>query len=117
MGFTVAEDKIVEIDAIADPERVRTITATVLTDEWPHGKPAAPGRVAASSEPRHAERHNGHRAKRPSQSVSSGTATGRWLWPHRSGRSARDSNRDRCGYHPRQIDPSFLSRLTWLPGW
>jgi len=28
MGFTV-----VEIDAIADPERVRRITATVLTDE------------------------------------------------------------------------------------
>ncbi len=33
MGFTVAEDKIVEIDAIADPERVCRITATVLTDE------------------------------------------------------------------------------------
>jgi RNA polymerase sigma factor (sigma-70 family) len=33
MGFTVAEAKIVEIDAIADPERVRRIAATVLTDE------------------------------------------------------------------------------------
>jgi hypothetical protein len=33
MGFTVAEDKIVEIDAIAGPGRVRRITATVLTDE------------------------------------------------------------------------------------
>jgi RNA polymerase sigma factor (sigma-70 family) len=32
MGFTVAEDKIVEIDAIADPERVRRIAAAVLTD-------------------------------------------------------------------------------------
>jgi hypothetical protein len=32
MGFTVAEGKIVEIDAIADPERVRRI-ATVLADE------------------------------------------------------------------------------------
>jgi len=30
MGYTVAEDKI---DAIADPERVRRITAAVLTDE------------------------------------------------------------------------------------
>ncbi len=29
MGFTVAEGKIAEIDAIADPERVRRITATV----------------------------------------------------------------------------------------
>jgi hypothetical protein len=33
MGFTVAEGKIVEIDAIADPERVRWIAATVLTAE------------------------------------------------------------------------------------
>ncbi len=32
-GFTVAEGKIVEIDAIADPERVRRIAAAVLTDE------------------------------------------------------------------------------------
>src|SRR5919204_398582 len=32
MGFTVAEGKIVEIDAIADPERVRRIAAAVLTD-------------------------------------------------------------------------------------
>ena len=31
MGFTVAESKIVEIDAIADPERVRRIAAAVLT--------------------------------------------------------------------------------------
>jgi RNA polymerase sigma factor (sigma-70 family) len=33
MGFTVAEGKIVEIDAIADPERVRRIAAAVLRDE------------------------------------------------------------------------------------
>jgi RNA polymerase sigma factor (sigma-70 family) len=32
MGFTVAEGKIVAIDAIADPERVRRIAAAVLTD-------------------------------------------------------------------------------------
>jgi RNA polymerase sigma factor (sigma-70 family) len=32
MGFTVAEGRIVEIDAIADPERVRRIAAAVLTD-------------------------------------------------------------------------------------
>ena len=33
MGFTVVEGKIVEIDAIADPERVRGIAATVLSDD------------------------------------------------------------------------------------
>jgi RNA polymerase sigma-70 factor, ECF subfamily len=33
MGFTVADGKIVEIDAIADPERVRTIAAAVLAGE------------------------------------------------------------------------------------
>jgi ketosteroid isomerase-like protein len=33
MGFTVAEGKIVEIDAIADPERVRRIASALLTDE------------------------------------------------------------------------------------
>src|SRR6266581_3321964 len=32
LGFTVAGDKIVEIDGIADPERVRRIAAAVLTD-------------------------------------------------------------------------------------
>jgi RNA polymerase sigma factor (sigma-70 family) len=32
IGFTVADGKIAEIDAIADPERVRTITAAVLHD-------------------------------------------------------------------------------------
>jgi RNA polymerase sigma factor (sigma-70 family) len=32
LGFTVAEGKIVEIDAIADPERVRRIAAAVLGD-------------------------------------------------------------------------------------
>jgi RNA polymerase sigma-70 factor, ECF subfamily len=32
MGFTVADGKIVEIDAIADPERVRRIAAAVLND-------------------------------------------------------------------------------------
>jgi hypothetical protein len=30
MGFTVAEGRIVEIDAIADPERVRRIAGAVL---------------------------------------------------------------------------------------
>jgi RNA polymerase sigma-70 factor (ECF subfamily) len=35
MGFTVAEGRIVEIDAIADPERVRRIAATLLADEQP----------------------------------------------------------------------------------
>ena len=35
MGFTVVEGKIVEIDAIADPERVRRIAAAVLRDEEP----------------------------------------------------------------------------------
>ena len=33
MGFTIAEGKIVEIDAVADPERVRTIAAAVLSGE------------------------------------------------------------------------------------
>jgi RNA polymerase sigma factor (sigma-70 family) len=33
MGFTVADGKIAEINAIADPERVRRITAAVLPDE------------------------------------------------------------------------------------
>jgi RNA polymerase sigma-70 factor (ECF subfamily) len=33
MGFTVSEGKIVEIDAIADPDRVHRIAAAVLTDE------------------------------------------------------------------------------------
>ncbi|MEX0667750.1 MAG: RNA polymerase sigma factor SigJ [Acidimicrobiia bacterium] len=33
MGFTVSEGKIVEIDAIADPERVRRIAAAILGDE------------------------------------------------------------------------------------
>jgi RNA polymerase sigma factor (sigma-70 family) len=33
MGFTVAAGKIAEIDAIADPERVRRITAAVPTDD------------------------------------------------------------------------------------
>ena len=33
MGFTVVAGKIVEIDAIADPERVRRIAAAVLCDE------------------------------------------------------------------------------------
>jgi hypothetical protein len=30
MGFTVAEGKIVAIDVIADPERVRRMTSAVL---------------------------------------------------------------------------------------
>ncbi len=33
MGFIVADGKIVEIDAIADPERVRRIAAAVLNGE------------------------------------------------------------------------------------
>jgi RNA polymerase sigma factor (sigma-70 family) len=33
MGFTVADDKIIEIDAIADPDRVQRIVADVLGDE------------------------------------------------------------------------------------
>jgi RNA polymerase sigma factor (sigma-70 family) len=37
MGFTVAEGKIAEIDAIADPERVRSIASAVLADDEPHG--------------------------------------------------------------------------------
>jgi hypothetical protein len=32
MGFTVAGGRIVEIDAIADPDRVRRIAAAVLDD-------------------------------------------------------------------------------------
>ena len=32
MAFTVAAGKIVEIDVIADPDRVRRIAAAVLTD-------------------------------------------------------------------------------------
>ena len=35
MGFTVVEGRIVEIDAIADPERVGRIAAAVLDDEGP----------------------------------------------------------------------------------
>jgi hypothetical protein len=33
LGFTVAEGQIVEIDAIADPQRVRRIAAAVLADQ------------------------------------------------------------------------------------
>ena len=33
MGFTVADGKIIEIDAIADPDRVRRIAAAVLGDD------------------------------------------------------------------------------------
>jgi RNA polymerase sigma factor (sigma-70 family) len=33
MGFTIRNGKVTEIDAIADPERLRTITAAVLNDE------------------------------------------------------------------------------------
>jgi RNA polymerase sigma-70 factor (ECF subfamily) len=35
MGFTVSAGKIVEIDAIADPKRVRGIAAAVLAEEAP----------------------------------------------------------------------------------
>jgi len=37
MSFTVVEGKIVAIDAIADPERVRRIAAAVLGDEERRG--------------------------------------------------------------------------------
>lgn len=33
MGFTITGGKIVEIDAVADPERVRRITAVVVGEE------------------------------------------------------------------------------------
>ena len=33
MGFTVTDGKIIEIDAIADPQRVRAITTTIYTGE------------------------------------------------------------------------------------
>jgi RNA polymerase sigma-70 factor, ECF subfamily len=33
LGFTVAEGKILEIDAIADPERVQRIATAVLRDK------------------------------------------------------------------------------------
>jgi len=33
IGFTVADGKIVEIDAIADPERIRRITTAVRYEE------------------------------------------------------------------------------------
>jgi RNA polymerase sigma-70 factor (ECF subfamily) len=33
MGFTVADDRVVEIDVFADPERVRRVASAVLTDE------------------------------------------------------------------------------------
>ncbi len=42
MSFTVAAGKIVEIDAIADPERIHRIAAAVLADEDPQSQPGAP---------------------------------------------------------------------------
>jgi hypothetical protein len=30
MGFTISDDKIIEIDSIGDPERVRRLTAAVM---------------------------------------------------------------------------------------
>ena len=33
MGFTVAGGKIVEIDAIGDPDRVRRVAAEILADQ------------------------------------------------------------------------------------
>jgi RNA polymerase sigma-70 factor (ECF subfamily) len=39
LGFTIVDGKIVEIDAIADPERVSRIAAAVLTDETLHREP------------------------------------------------------------------------------
>jgi RNA polymerase sigma-70 factor (ECF subfamily) len=37
MGFTIVDDIIVEIDAIADPERVRTIAAAVIDERATNG--------------------------------------------------------------------------------
>ena len=37
LGFTIVNGKIAEIDSIADPERVRTLTAAVLNDIHPCG--------------------------------------------------------------------------------
>jgi RNA polymerase sigma factor (sigma-70 family) len=42
MGFIVAEGKILEIDAIADPKRVRRIAASVLSEEEPSSTPESP---------------------------------------------------------------------------
>jgi hypothetical protein len=39
MGFTVARGKIVEIDAIADPERVQRITAAATAGPRLSGQP------------------------------------------------------------------------------
>jgi hypothetical protein len=39
MAFTVAENKIVEIDTIVDPDRVARLAAPVLAD--PHPEPRA----------------------------------------------------------------------------
>ena len=33
MAFTVADGKIIEIDAFGDPERVRRVAAAVLRDQ------------------------------------------------------------------------------------
>ena len=38
MGFTIVEGKIVEIDAVADPERVGRVAAPVLADEEQNGR-------------------------------------------------------------------------------
>jgi RNA polymerase sigma-70 factor (ECF subfamily) len=38
MGFTIADGRIAEIDAVADPDRVARIAAAVLDDELPHGQ-------------------------------------------------------------------------------
>ena len=33
MGFTIRNGKVIEIDAIAEPERVRRVAAAVLPDD------------------------------------------------------------------------------------
>jgi hypothetical protein len=49
IGFTIAEGKIVEIDAISDPQRLPTIAAAVLANgqqaiiEEPDGDRCGPG--------------------------------------------------------------------------
>jgi hypothetical protein len=50
MAFTVAEGKIVEIDVIADPERVRRVAAAVLTDEQSLRPPGHPRLVLSDDQ-------------------------------------------------------------------
>ena len=47
MGFTIAQSKIVEIDSIADPERVRRIAAAALADLEPSAQPSDASKTPA----------------------------------------------------------------------